>query len=196
MPYISNSPDLGFVDLYLVDTVGPGALKLAGSSIAYGRFEYPGIEVTGVDPVLGGGTFVFVQFAGTVAAGGVCELSQTSVSSGARYDVSAIAWAGAVNTGKPLAVALTGGSAGQWGWVQVQGIAVTNVSGAPAAGNPAAWQASGVISPTIVASKAVLNAQFASAVSITYGSGSGAVTLSGTQALVLLNRPCAQGPIT
>lgn len=196
MPYICSSDNLGFVDLYAVDTAGPGALKLAGSTATYGRFEYPGCEVTAVDQVLGGATLVFVQAAGTIAAGGVVELTQTSVNSGARYDVSAQAWAGAANTGKPLGVALAAMTVGQWGWVQVQGIAVTNVSGAPAAGNPAAWQASGVISPTIVASKAVLNAQFASAVSITYGSGTGAVTLSGTQALVLLNRPCAQGPIT
>lgn len=192
MAYTVTSPDLGFVDLSAVDTVGPGPLKLAGSAIAYGRFEYPGCEVTGVDTVLGGGTFLFVQFAGSVIVGTVVEMSQTIVSSGARYDVSAIPWAGAVNTGKPLGVSMCVASSGQWGWVQIQGLAIANVSGAPAAGNPVAWQASGTVSPTPVASKAVLNAQFASAVSVVVG----AVTLSGTQALLLLNRPFAQGPIT
>lgn len=192
MAYIVNSPDLGFVDLYSIDTVGPGPLKLAGSAIAYGRYEYPGCEVTAVDTVLGGGTFVFVQAAGTIALGGVVELTQTSVSAGARYDVSAQAWAGAANTGKPLGVAMAAMTVGQWGWVQVQGLAIAAVSGAPAAGGAAYWQASGVIAPTVVASKQVLNAQFASAVSATVGSA----TLTASQALVLLNRPCAQGAIT
>jgi len=192
MAYISNSDDLGFVDLYASDAVGPGPLKLAGSAIAYGRFEYPGAEITGVDPVLGGGTFVFVQAAAAIAAGDVVELTQTVVNSGVRYDVSAQKWAGAANTGKPLGVAMAAIPVNNWGWVQVQGLAIATVQGAPAAGNPAYWQASGVVSPTAVASKAVLNAQFASAVSATVGT----VTLTSTQALLLLNRPCAQGPIT
>lgn len=191
MPFINNSDNLGFVDLYAVDTVGPGKLALAGGT-TYGRFEFCGIEIDAVDSVLGGGTFVFVQAAGTIAAGAVVEMTQTSVNAGARYDVSAQAWAGGANSGKPLGVALAAMTAGQWGWIQVQGLAVTNVSGAPAAGGQAYWQASGVISPTAVASKAVLNAQFASAVSATVGT----VALSGTQVLVLLNSPCAQGPIT
>lgn len=195
MAYIVDGDDLGYVDLYQVDTVGPGPLKLSGSAIAYGRFEYPGIELRGVDPVLGGATFVFVQAAGTIAAGAVVEMTTTSVNSGARFDVSAQAWAGTANAAKPLGVALAAMTAGQWGWVQVQGIAVTNTSGSVAAGAPLSWQASGVISSTIVASKAMLNAIAASANNATYGSGSGAVTLSG-QTLVYLNRPCGQGPIT
>lgn len=190
MAYIAADSELGFIDLYLVDTVGPGPLKLAGSAIAYGRFNVPGNEIRGVDPILGGGTFVFVQAAGTIAAGGVCEYTQT-VTSG-RYDLSAQAWAGTANTGKPLGVALSAMTVGQWGWLQIQGIGVANVSGAPVAGNPTSWQASGVISPTVVAGKSMLNAQFASAPAVTYGT----VTLSGTQALVVLNRPVAQGPIT
>lgn len=190
MAYIAADAELGFVDLYLVDTVGPGPLKLSGSSIAYGRFNQPGIEIRGVDPILGGGTFVFAQAAGAIAAGGVCEMTQTVT--GGRYDLSAQAWAGTVITGKPLCAALSALTVGQWGWFQVQGITVVNCSGAPVAGNPVSWQASGVVSPTVVAGKSVINAQFASAPAITYGS----VTLSGTQALVILNRPSAQGPIT
>jgi hypothetical protein len=196
MAYISNSPDLGLVDLYLNDTVGPGALKLSGSAIAYGRNEFPGGVIRGVDPVLGGGEFMFVQFAGTVAAGGVVELTITSVSSGARMDVSAIAWAGTALKGKPLGIAMSGGASGTWGWVQVSGIAVANVSGTVASGDQQFWQASGVISSTGVASKAVINALAVSANGATYGSGSQAVVLPSTQALVLVNRPSGQGPIT
>ena len=196
MAYINNSDNIGFVDLYAIDTVGPGKLDLTSSTKTYGRFEYPGIEIDAVDPVLGGATFLFVQFAGTVTAGAVCELTITSVNSGARMDVSAQAWAGTANSAKPLGVAVAAASAGQWGWVQIQGIAVCNVSGTVAAGDKQSWQASGVISSTVVASKCVLNALAVSANGATYGSGSGAVTLPSSQALVYLNRPLAQGPIT
>jgi hypothetical protein len=196
MAYIVADNELGFVDLYAVDTVGPGALKLGPGTATYGRLEAPGMELRGVDLVLGGGKFMFVQAAGTIAAGGVCELTVTNVNSGARMDVSAQAWAGTANSAKPLAVALSAMTAGQWGWVQTEGIAVANTNGTVAAGDKQSWQASGVISSTIVAGKCVLNALAASANGATYGSGSGAVTLSSTQSLILLNHPHAQGPIT
>jgi hypothetical protein len=197
MAYTVADNELGFVDLYAVDSIGPGALKLGAVTTAtYGRLEFPGLELRGVDQALGGGKFMFVQAAGTITAGGVCELTATSVNSGARIDVSAQPWAGAANSGKPLGVALAAMTAGQWGWIQTEGIAVTNTNGTVAAGDKQSWQASGVISSTVVASKGVLNALAASANGATYGSGSGAVTLSSSQSLILLNRPCAQGAIT
>lgn len=195
MAYTSFDDVLGFVDLYLADTAGPGPEAFAGAAAGtYGRFNHPGVELRGRDFNLGGATFVFAKAAAGVTATQMCELTQ-SVTSG-RYDVAAQPWAGAVNTGKPLAVAMTTLTAGQWGWFQVQGLAIVTCSGAPVAGNPAYWQASGTVSPTAVASKAVVNAQFASAPAVTIGSGSTAVTLGAGQALLLLNRPCAQGPIT
>jgi hypothetical protein len=195
MAYTVADSELGFIDLYAVDTVGPGALALAQATPTYGRFNRTGYQLRGIDPALGGGWFMFVQFTGTVAAGGTVELSAVSVNSGARYDASAQAWGGTANSGKPLGVAMTAATSGQWGWVQVEGIAVTNTSGTVAAGDKQYWQASGVISSTAVASKAVLGAVAVSANNATYGSGNGAVTLSG-QSLVLLSSPTAQGPIT
>lgn len=195
MAYIVADSELGFApDLYAVDTVGPGPLQLAGT-ISYGRFERPGYQLRGVHDALGGGWFMLVQYTGTVAAGAVVELSAVSVNSGARYDASAQAWAGTANSGKPLGVAMAAAVAGQWGWVQVEGIAVTNTSGTVAAGDKQYWQASGVISSTAVASKAVLGAVAISANNATYGSGTSAVTLVG-QSLILLSAPTAQGPIT
>lgn len=195
MSYVVADSELGFIDLYAIDTVGPGPLALALSTPTYGRFNRPGYQLRGVDLALGGGWFMFVQFTGTVTAGGVVELSATSVNSGARYDASAQAWAGTANSGKPLGVALAAASSGQWGWVQVEGIAVTNTNGTVAAGDKQYWQASGVISSSAVASKAVLGAVAVSANNATYGSGNGAVTLS-NQSLILLSNPTAQGPIT
>jgi hypothetical protein len=195
MAYIVADSELGFIDLYAIDAVGPGRLALALSTPTYGRFEAPGYQLRGVDAALGGGWFMFVQFTGTVAASGTVELSATSVNSGARYDASAQAWAGTANSAKPLAVAMAAATSGQWGWVQVEGIAVANTSGTVAAGDRQYWQASGVISSTAVASKAVLGAVAVSANNATYGSGTGAVTLV-NQSLILLSTPTAQGPIT
>ena len=194
MAYIVLDDAIGFVDLYLADTAGPGPFTIAAGGTTYGRMNSPGLELRGWDANLGAGTFVFAKAAAGVTATQVCELTQ-SVTSG-RYDVSAQPWAGGANSAKPLVVAMATLSAGQWGWFQLQGLAVASVSGAPAAGNPAFWQASGTVGPTPLASKAVLNAQFASATGVTIGSGGSAVALSGSQALLLLNRPSAQGPIT
>jgi hypothetical protein len=195
MAYTVFDDALGFVDLYLADTAGPGPEAFAGSAAGtYGRFNHPGIELRGRDFNLGGATFVFAKAAAAVTATQVCELTQ-AVTSG-RYDVSAQPWAGAANTGKPICVAMATLAVGQWGWFQVQGLAIATCSGAPVAGNVAYWQAAGAVSPTAVAGKSVWNAQFASAPGVTIGSGASAVALSATQALLLLNRPSSEGVVT
>ena len=195
MAYTVETGELGLIDLYIADTAGPGPEFFSGAAAGtYGRLNFPGMVVRGTDLNLGGGAFIFAKAAGAVTPGTVCELTQ--VVTNGRYDVSAQAWAGAANTGKPICVAVATLASGAWGWFQVQGLAVTTVQGAPVAGNPVYWQASGVISPTAVASKQVLNAQFASAPAVTIGTGSNAVVLGATTALVLLNWPCAQSAIT
>jgi len=202
----------GQVDLYNVDTLGPGPLVgLAGAQpTSRGFANYPGTVLRAFDPFLGAGEFVYAKASGTITYGTVCQQG-TSVTGG-RTDLTATAWAGTVNTGLPLMVALQSLTVGQFGWYQIGGLAITTVQGAPAVGNPAYWQAAGVISPTLVASKQANNAVFASAVSAVFGTGAQSLvayspanvaslgytggTLSSTQALVQLNRPFAQGNIT
>ena len=115
-----------------------------------------------------------------------------------RFDVNMTAWAGTAGSGKSLAVAATALTVGQYGWFQVEGNAIATVQGAPAVGNPVYWQAAGVVSPTLVASKQALNAVFTSAAAAQIGpvGGTGSTTLSATQAVLLLNRPTAQSQIT
>lgn len=193
MAYALQDPFLGTQALPAIDTVGPGPVNLVNG--VYGGFNsFYNNEVRGYDPALGGGVFIYGRFSGSITAGAVCELTPT-IASGIVLS-SMTAWAGTAITGKPLCVAMATGTVGQWGWFQVEGNAVTTVSGAPAAGNPVYWQAAGVVSPTVVASKQMVNAQFQTAVSQTIGSGNNAVTLSSTQAVVLMNRPFAQGAIT
>lgn len=193
MAFISINQIIGEVDLSIVDTVGPGPLNLTGGT-GSGRQNFYLQEVVGYDPNLGAGTFEYMRFSGTIAAGTVCEKTP-SISNG-QIITNATAWAGTALTGRGLCVALSSGTVGQFGWFQVQGNAITTVSGAPTAGNAVYWQAAGVVSPTAVASKQMVNSWFATAVSQTIGQGSTAIVLSATQAIVTMNRPFAQGAIT
>lgn len=194
MTYFLKDPFMGEQPVAALDTVGPGPVNLVSG--VYGGFDsFYNTETRGYDTSLGHGTFLYARYSGTIVAGTVVELTPTI--SGGIVITSATAWAGTTITGKPLAVAVAAtGAVGQWGWFQIQGNAVTTVQGAPAAGNPVYWQAAGVVSPTPVASKQMVNAQFQTAVSQTIGQGTSAVALTSTQAVVYLNRPFAQGAIT
>lgn len=193
MPFIAYDPILGVVKLTDVDTQGPGPLNLVngtGSSRQSFSFEI----MRGYDANLGGGEFVYAQAGGTIAVGDVVQFNQ-ALTSGVIQN-QAVKWAGTANSGDVLGVALTALTANQWGWFQITGNAIANVSGAPVAGNPVFWQASGVVSPTAVAGKQVIGAKFATAPGITLGSGAGAIVLSGIQAVILLERPNVQTQIT
>ena len=208
MAYVSTEPTAGAVDFYQVDTLGPGPLAgLATGPTSRGFLAFPGLEFRGYDYNLGGGAFMYAKASGTITPGTVVEMS-TTVTNG-RYDVTATAWAGAANSGKTLAVALSTLLVNQFGWYQVEGNAMVTVQGAPVSGNSLYWQAAGVVSPTVVASKQVLNAVFGSAPAAVIGLGvqsltpyspsttpqQAAGTLSATQAIVLLNRAAAQSQI-
>lgn len=193
MAFIALNDILGEVDLASIDTAGPGFQNLVAGT-GSGRQNFYNQTVAGYDPNLGGGEFAYMRFSGTIAAGTTCETTPSI--SGGIVITNATAWAGTTITGRPLAVALSAGTVGQFGWFQVGGNAICTVSGAPAAGNPMYWQAAGVISPTGVAGKQMVNAVAATAVSQTIGQGSSAVVLSATQAVVQINRPFAQGAIT
>lgn len=193
MAFVALNDILGEVDLSTVDLAGPGFQNLV-SGTGSGRQNFYLQTVSGYDPNLGGGEFMYMRFSGTIAAGTVCETTPSI--SGGVIITNATAWAGTTITGRPLCIAVSAGTVGQFGWFQVQGNAITTVQGAPAAGNPVYWQAAGVVSPSVVASKQMVNAVFATAVSQTIGQGSTAVTLTSTQAIVQVDRPFAQGAIT
>lgn len=193
MAFVALNDVIGEVDLSQIDTAGPGYQNLVAGT-GSGRQNFYLQTVPGYDPNLGGGEFQYMRFSGTIAAGTVCEVTP-SIAGGIIIS-NATAWAGTAVSGRPLAIAVAAGTVGQFGWFQVQGNAITTVQGTPAAGNPMYWQAAGVVSPTGVASKQLVNAVAATAVSQTIGQGSTAVTLTSTQAIVQINRPFAQGAIT
>lgn len=191
MSFIAYDPIIGVVKLTDIDPGGPGPLN-PGSTRQSFSFE----PIRGYDANLGGGEFIYAQYGGTITAGTIVQFNNSLNASGQIVN-QAVAWAGTANSGDILGVAVAAtGASGQWGWFQVGGNAIVNVSGAPVSGNPAYWQAAGVISPTAVAGKQVIGCKFATAPAITLGSGASAIVLSGTQAVATLEIPCVQTQIT
>jgi hypothetical protein len=193
MSFIAYDNTLGVVKLTDVDTAGPGPVNLVAGT-GSGRQSFSFEIMRGYDAALGGGEFVYAQATGTLAAGDVCQFNQ-SLTNGAIIN-GAAKWAGTANSGDVIGVAVSAMTANQWGWFQVSGNAIVTCQGAPVAGNPVYWQAAGVVSPTAVNGKQLLGAKFATAPAVTLGSGSNAVVLSATQAVLLLDRCTAQPAIT
>jgi hypothetical protein len=176
------------------DQIASGAnlADTSTASLANATQKFPlGLIVRGMDQALGGGEFMYVLFNGTVAAGDVCQISDALVANTIQYQ--AVDWAGTANKSFALGVALAPQVAASFGWVQIQGNAVVNTSGAVAIGDNAWFQAAGVVSSTLVAGKQALGMSCASLNNATI-SGYGA--LGAQKAVYLLNRPFAQGNIT
>lgn len=192
MTWVADDKGLGEVDLSITDTAGPGPVNLV-TGTGSGRMNFFLQEVRGYDPVYGAGVFVYVKGGGTVNAGDVVELSP-SLTAGV-LTTTAIQWAGTANTGKPLGVALSALTSSLYGWVQVEGTALVNISGAIVVGNGAYWQAAGVVQGAAVASKQMVNATAATVNNAVVGSGGG-TAIGATKALYYINRPFAQGAIT
>lgn len=149
-----------------------------------------GMEITGQDPNLGAGTFVYAQGTGTILAGDVVEITQALAAGILTTKVQQ--WAGTALTGKTLGVAVGVLTGNLFGWVQIQGNAITNIGGAVAAGDIANFNAAGQLKTAVVASKQVLNCQATAANNATIGT----VAIGATKAVYYLNRPFAQGAIT
>lgn len=196
MTFSSYDGTLGVQNLAVIDTVGPGRADMVNMpSVQAGFQSFYNEEIRGYDAALGGGTFVYGRYNGTIALGTVVEMTPTLVA-GLLVN-SATAWAGTANTGKPLAVAIVAGTVGQWGWFQVQGNAIVTTAGTPAAGNPVYYGASaGAVRPTANAGAQVLSAQYSTANSVTVGAGASAILLTSTQAVIYINRPSVQSAIT
>lgn len=192
MTWVADDKGLGEVDLSITDTAGPGPVNLVAGT-GSGRMNFFLQEVRGYDPVYGGGVFVYVKGSGTVNAGDVVELSP-SLSSGV-LTTTAIQWAGTANKGKPLGVALSALTGNLYGWVQVEGTALTNISGTVAAGDSVFWQANGTVATAAVAGKQMLNAIAATANNAVVGNNGG-TAIGTTKALYYINRPFSQGQIT
>lgn len=135
--------------------------------------------------VFGAGIFMYLP---GVAALRVGDLITYNLSAGISYtDAVVKRWDGTVQTGLPLAVAMTANtSATNFSWYQVQGAAVCNITGTVASGDKAYWQLTGTIGSTLAAGKQVVGASAFS---------TGVVPITG-QAVYTIDFPYVQSQIS
>jgi len=172
-----------------VDQFASGA-SLYDTGAAAAKFPL-GLIIRGLDQSLGGGEFMYVQFAAAANAGDVCSLLP-SLASG-NLTIQATPWVGTAVAGFQLGVCLATQTINSFGWIQVAGLAVVNTNGVVAVGDRAFWQANGTVFTTLTASKQALGMSCMSVNNATIG-GYGA--LGAQKALYMLNNPQAQGSIT
>lgn len=94
--------------------------------------------------------------------------------------------AGQVNSGQPAAVALVAVPAGSFGWYQISGVAVVNVTAGAAAGKAFLTATAGQLNSAATAGCQLLGVRLSSAIG----------TPAAGQAYATLNRPCVQSQIT
>lgn len=114
-----------------------------------------GTIVRAKDPTYGFGTFIYLRGVASLAQGNMVAFNQLTG--------NVTRWDGTNQLGEPLAVAMAAHGAGTFGWYQIQGAAIVSISGTVAARDRAFWQATGVVSSTLVASKQVMGMSAASA---------------------------------
>lgn len=185
MTFKCSNPRLGVVDISTTTTIAPGTGNLPSVVLE----PQLGEVVTGWDPYLGGGEFIYLKGVASTAVGDVVSYNG--------YTGATTRWAGTANSGAPLAVAMAANtSSSSYGWYQIGGNAVINCGGTVAAGDIVNFNATATVKSAAVAGKQVLNAVAASANGASYGSGASAVTLASTQAIYTIQRPFCQGAIT
>lgn len=128
---------------------------------------------------LGTGEFIYLKGVGSTVLGSWVTYS---ISDGTAVTGTTTLWAGTANLSYPLAVATAATVANKYGWYQISGAAVCAISGSIAAGNPAAWQAAGVVQATPVTTKNVVGAIALSAHAVP----------AANKAIYLLSRPSSQ----
>ena len=141
---------------------------------------------------LGMGTFIFLPGVTSTVAGDVVNYRTAnggSTENDINYGAATAPWSGTANTGVPLAVATAAVNLQtKWGWYQIQGGAIVNVSGTVAASDTKVYFGQTAVLQTNAAAggKQVLGIQAASANS---------VPESG-KAIFTLNSPVVQSQIT
>ncbi len=139
---------------------------------------------------LGSGTFIFLPGVTSTVAGDVVSYrlsAGTDVAGDVNDGAATARWAGTGNTGYPLAVATAAtNTQAKWGWYQIQGGAIVNITGTVTAGNSAYFGQTATIGTTAAGGKQVLGMQASSA---------NGVPDTG-KAIFTINNPVVQSQIT
>lgn len=143
-----------------------------------------GTIIRASDPVYGEGEFIYMLGAASTVVGSLVTWDGATAGVPTYQTVLCPSTA---NLDKPVAVAMSANLAGFYGWYQISGHAVVATNGTlTGAGVPVYIGTAGTVTSTAAAGKQIVNAQSESATG----------TPATNQAVVLLNRPFAQGAIT
>lgn len=168
MTYVIQNPLAGYQPIAVTSTTQNHAL---------------GTQVNAIDPVYGGGKFVYMLGVASTVVGSVVTYGGLSTSTPTWQTALAPATA---NLASPLAVAMSANVASSYGWYQTIGNAVCATNGTLAAGPAAVYLAgTGQLTSTQANGKQVVNAINVSATG----------TPAANQAIVEINEPFAQGQI-
>lgn len=162
MAYTIENPRIGLQPIAVTDTTQNHPL---------------GTIVTANDPTYGSGEFIYLKGVASTAVGDWVSYQPTTGAT--------TRWAGTAGEGRPLTIAMSANVANQYGWYQLSGNAVANISGTVATGDKVFWQATAVTSSTQVNGKQVLGA---------IAAGANGTPATG-QAVVTIDRPHGQGQI-
>lgn len=149
----------------------------------------PGLTVTAEDPYWGSAEVIYVRANGNIRQGGLVVITPSLVSGRWRWDVTEVP--NTANLGRPLYVAMTSMTAGQFGWVSNMGIIPVNCTASVAADTTFGIAAAGQGGANS-AGKQVLNARVIAPASTT-------VVKAGCSAIgasTRLNVPSADGWFT
>lgn len=134
------------------------------------------------DDVFGEGEFIYLPGLTAALAG---DAVTYDLLPGSQAIVRALTGTHA-NTGVPIAIALVAVPTGSYGWFQISGVGIVNVSAGAVAGRPFITATAGQLFSTAAAGTQVLNARLSSAIA----------TPAAGQAYLTMNRPFVQGQIT
>lgn len=120
----------------------------------------PGFTALFEDTYWGAGEAIYVRAAGSIRQGGLVVLTPTLVSGAWRWDASEVP--NTANLGRPVYVAMTAMTVGQFGWVSNRGIVPVNCSASVAADTTFGITAAGQGGAN-TAGKQILNARIIAA---------------------------------
>ena len=201
---MTNSPNWVSVNLQLgypkPGTVDGGVLSQLATTNSAAGTAFPSVAIGTVayfrdigTTQLGGGGFIYLPGVTATVQGDVV-VYRTPNGAGLSPDVNSgaatIRWTGTGNTGFGLAVATAAVTdQSHWGWYQIQGSAIVNVTGTVSAGQSAYWGQTG----TILTASAAGGKQVDGMQSV---SANGAPLALSSQAVFTLANPTVQSQIT
>jgi len=143
-----------------------------------------GTIVRAVDPTYGMGEFIYLLGVDSTVVGSLVEYNATTYQTALSADTAALA--------RPCAVAMSANTSTKYGWYQIAGLVPTKktaVKADPAVNAQRIYQSAtaGRVMQTSAAGKCILGAARANLTT---------VTSTTSTVILLINRPCKQGPIT